>query len=55
MHKLMLILYMLDELEELDFSRDKISDLGSDMFELDVIASTIKVSSLQGPACGAIL
>ena len=37
----MLILYMLDKLEELYFSRDEISDLGSDVFKLDVITSAI--------------
>ena len=51
----MLILYMLDELEELNFSRYEICDLGSDMFKLDMIASTIKISSLQGPARGTVL
>ena len=50
MHKFVLVLQILYQLIELDLTRYKIHYLCLDVFELDVIAATVKISLLVGPA-----
>ena len=51
----MLILYKLDKLEKLYLSRDKVCDLGTHVFEFNVLTFTIELSRLLGPLESAAL
>ena len=55
MHQLVLVLYMLDKLKELDLAWNEVCDFGSHVLELNMVALTDQISLLTRPARRAIL
>ena len=55
MHQLVLILYMLYKLKELNLTRNEVCDFGSHVLELNMVAFTDQISLLTRPARRTIL
>ena len=54
-HKFVHVLQLLDKLEELDLTWDKVRDFRAHELELDMVATTVELALLDRPTSGAML